>query len=94
MFYLEENALKLSSRQLKFLKKTYQNQGLLDLSIQSQLNKVCAQQTYCLTHGNAEHINKLDTELMNLYILLMLWAQDEHDLFLRQAELFLKNEKK
>ena len=66
---------------------------MLDLTIKECLNNVVALQQHSIVHKNAENLQKFDQKLMDLFILLTMWANDETELVEQRLELFLNDAK-
>lgn len=73
-------------RILKLKKYQWQNDEFLELAIKNALNRAIAFQHRAVIRGDAENLHKAETELMDLFIMLFLWANDEPELLEQRLE--------
>ena len=97
MCCLEEKKLILSSDKIDQLKQQWSNDQYLMLAINDCLHASCLLKDKCILHNNAENLALFDHKLMELFLLLAVWAQNEPELLASHTDnLFqhAKNQKK
>ncbi len=68
----------------------WQNEYLLSLAIISHVREVLLLSDYATVHKTAENLFAVDKEMMDLFILLQMWANDNPELLEARLEKFIK----
>lgn len=94
MLCLEVHALIPNyDRILKLKKYQWQNDEFLELAIKNALNRTIAFQHRSVIRDDAENLHKAEAELMDLFIMLFLWADNEPELLEQRLEGLLSHAK-